>query len=183
MHPLRLLRRKVPDRRYNNGALLLSGEWIMTQLRQPQPAPRRDFLGKIAMWTCGATLGLATMGMARMPMPAVIPGESSKVKVGSPDDFADGETRWIPRAKAYVFRQGDEVFAISGVCTHLGCIVSHTSDGFDCPCHGSRFGPLGEVVKGPAPSSLPWLEIALAPDGKLLVDAQTMAPAGTKLTV
>ncbi len=155
----------------------------MTELRQPQPVRRRDFLGKAAMWTCGATLGLATLGMARMPMPAVIPGESSKVKVGPPDDFADGETRWIARASAFVFREGDQIFAISGICTHLGCIVAHTPTGFDCPCHGSQFGPLGEVNKGPAPSALPWLEVALAPDGKLLVDAQTIVPAGTKLTV
>ena len=125
----------------------------MTELRRPQPVRRRDFLGKAAIWTCGATLGLATLGMARMPMPAVIPGESSKVKVGYPDDFADGEARWIARAKAFVFRQGDEFFAISGICTHLGCIVAHTTEGFDCPCPGSRFGPLGEVSKGPAPSA------------------------------
>lgn len=155
----------------------------MTELRKPQPIRRRDFLGTAAIWTCGATLGLATLGMARMPMPAVIPGESSKVKVGRPDDFADGEVRWIASARAFIMREGGSVFAISGVCTHLGCIVAHTPNGFDCPCHGSRFGPLGEVVKGPAPSSLPWLEVALAPDGRLLVDTQAIVPAGTKLTV
>ena len=155
----------------------------MTELRKPQPIRRRDFLGTAAMGTCGATLGLGALGMARMPMPAVIPGESSKVKVGPPEDFSDGEIRWISRARAFIFREGNEVFAISGVCTHLGCIVTHTPAGFDCPCHGSRFGALGEVVKGPAPSALPWLDVALAPDGRLLVDAQTTVPAGTKLTV
>ena len=154
----------------------------MTELRQPQPVRRRDFLGKAAMWTCGATLGLATLGMARMPMPAVIPGESSKVKVGSPDDFSDGEARWIPRAKAFVFRQGDQVFAISGICTHLGCIVAHTPAGFDCPCHGSQFGVSGDVTRGPAPSALKWHRIEQLPSGQLAIDLNTTVKQGEKET-
>ena len=43
-------------------------------------------------------------------------------------------------------------------CTHLGCIPTEVSKGFDqwaCPCHGSRFDALGRVTKGPAPTNLP----------------------------
>ena len=43
-------------------------------------------------------------------------------------------------------------------CTHLGCIPTEVSSGFDqwlCPCHGSRFDALGRVTKGPAPTNLP----------------------------
>lgn len=44
----------------------------------------------------------------------------------------------------------------SAVCPHLGCIVSWNSQTatFDCPCHGSRFGPHGDVLSGPAISNL-----------------------------
>jgi ubiquinol-cytochrome c reductase iron-sulfur subunit len=54
-----------------------------------------------------------------------------------------------------------EVLVLVGICTHLGCSpsfrpeVQPNSEGFFCPCHGSKFDYAGRVFKGvPAPINL-----------------------------
>ncbi|WP_053712916.1 Rieske 2Fe-2S domain-containing protein [Streptomyces sp. XY413] len=45
-----------------------------------------------------------------------------------------------------------KLYAVSAVCTHLGCLVAfnNAERTWECPCHGSRFGIDGEVLQGPA---------------------------------
>ena len=59
--------------------------------------------------------------------------------------------------KLAVYKDQDgTVSCHSAVCTHLGCIVewNDTEQTFDCPCHGSRFSAMGEVLNGPAVRNL-----------------------------
>ena len=75
-------------------------------------------------------------------------------------ELGPGEGGIIERAgeklAAYVDPAG-ELHVMSAKCTHLGCTVAWNPGPatFDCPCHGSRFGPRGEVVDGPAARPLP----------------------------
>ncbi|HET9596562.1 MAG TPA: Rieske (2Fe-2S) protein [Anaeromyxobacteraceae bacterium] len=66
----------------------------------------------------------------------------------------------------WLVRRGDVVTALSAVCPHLGCGVDAATDGFACPCHGSRFGPDGAVRGGPAPRALDPLEVRVVDPGR-----------------
>lgn len=57
-------------------------------------------------------------------------------------------------------------YAISAVCTHLGCAVNwdQAEQAFVCPCHGSRYDPLGQVTRGPAPRDLALLTAVVKDD-------------------
>ncbi len=65
----------------------------------------------------------------------------------------------FPAQRIALIRRGDRLAAMSLECSHLGCLVNLVDQGFFCPCHGSEFGPLGEVYSGPAQTSLPWFPL------------------------
>lgn len=47
-----------------------------------------------------------------------------------------------------------EWLVVIGLCTHLGCVPTKKSEGWFCPCHGSRYDNSGRVLRGPAPKNL-----------------------------
>jgi cytochrome b6-f complex iron-sulfur subunit len=146
----------------------------------PEPMARRDFLGLTALWSAACALGFALLGALRLPKAAVLPSPSRKYKVLLPETLQAGEAFVPPGRNVALFRDAEGVFAISTVCTHLGCIVKPTGEGFDCPCHGSRFARDGSVTKGPAPRALAWRKVS-GSDGVFVVDEGEDVPLGTKV--
>ena len=85
---------------------------------------------------------------------------------------ADGRSlRAVKRGEGKIIeRNGHKVAAFrdesgattlrSAICTHMGCVVAwNTAERtWDCPCHGSRFKPNGDVISGPAEAPLPELD-------------------------
>jgi Rieske Fe-S protein len=145
----------------------------------PEPTQRRDFLGLAALWAAGSTLLFAAVGMMRLPKAAVLSSPSKKYLVQLPESLAVGEPFEPPGRAVVLFRDSEGVYALSKVCTHLGCLVKRSGNGFDCPCHGSRFLGDGTVEKGPAPQPLAWHKVTRAGAG-YIVDEGTTVPPGTK---
>ncbi len=65
-------------------------------------------------------------------------------------------------------------YAISSVCTHLGCTVAWNAEQkqFLCPCHGSRYDPQGRVVHGPARRNLGLVTVVVKQNQVRLVARQ-----------
>ncbi|MFN8545199.1 MAG: Rieske 2Fe-2S domain-containing protein [Candidatus Binatia bacterium] len=150
---------------------------------EPPPVARRDFLGLAAMWSALVTLAFAALGMTRLPRAAVVPVPSRKFRVTLPETLAAGDAFVPPGRSVALFRDASGVYAVSTICTHLGCVVKREGGGFSCPCHGSRFSSDGAVVKGPAPKALPWLAVTRVASGSYVVDQSKVVPAGTKVVV
>jgi len=145
----------------------------------PEPVSRRDWLGVTSLWTMSAALLFGFVGLMRLPKAAVLASPSKTFRVTLPDTLAAGEAFVPPGRAVAVYRDAGGVYAISTICTHLGCVVRPTAAGFECPCHGSRFAADGEVTSGPAPKPLPWVKVAVNGD-TVVIDEGTTVPAGTK---
>ncbi|GAB3036911.1 FAD-dependent oxidoreductase [Natronobiforma cellulositropha] len=74
--------------------------------------------------------------------------------------LAPGEGRVVRRGASPVAlsRDGDgDLHAVSAVCPHMRCVLewNDAEYSWDCPCHGSRFAPEGDLLEGPATTDLP----------------------------
>ena len=67
-------------------------------------------------------------------------------------------------ARVALMREGEAVYALSLVCTHLGCTVNVTPTELICPCHGSTFDRQGRVLKGPADRQLERYQVVVRGD-------------------
>ena len=141
--------------------------------RFDQPVERRDFFGLAAAWAFFGTLIAAMLGALKLPMPSVFPEADSRFPIGRPEDYTPGtRPRHMQRRRLYVLTDERGIAAVSTVCPHLSCVVKRHDDGtYTCPCHGSVFDKTGAVMGGPSPRGLIWIELSLAPDGRLIADS------------
>ena len=133
---------------------------------------RRDFLNEI---TLGA-LGIAGLGGATLTYqyfsPNVLFEPPAAFRAGSPDLYPVNSVTFLQDQLVYIVRTEAGFYAVSAVCTHLGCITQWKPEAsmIACPCHGSKFQRDGKKIEGPAPRPLPHYAINLTADGELLVD-------------
>ena len=161
---------------------------------------RKQFLGKALGGTFGAFMGIQALAWLGFLWPKVSGGFGSKVDAGKIEDLknqiiqADGSVipAFIPEARAYVlpfsessagssqFTDGSTIaeglVAVYQRCVHLGCRVPwcNSSQGFECPCHGSKYNMVGEYYAGPAPRNLDRFVVNVSSAGKLIIDSGTI---------
>lgn len=138
--------------------------------------PRRSFFSWLTIaWLAfaAATGGFLTM-IVRFLFPNVLFEPPQSFKIGFADDYKVGEVdiRWKKQHAIWVVRTSEFIYALSTVCTHLGCTPNWLGNErkFKCPCHGSGFRKSGINFEGPAPRPLERFKIALADDGQIFVD-------------
>ncbi len=160
----------------------------MSETKNPPPNPesegksvvtRRDFLNEV---TLGA-LAIAGLGSVEVTYqyfsPNVLFEPPTAFRAGNPDLYPANSVTYLPDQQVYIVRTKDGFYAVSAVCTHLGCITQWKPEAnqIACPCHGSKFKPDGTKIEGPAPRPLPHFSITLTADGELLVDkVETVKP-------
>ncbi len=140
-------------------------------------APARGTMDRRGFfWTGWASIAAASVGFLvstfRFLVPNVLYEPPSRFSLGAPTDFPPQTATFLSDDRLFVFNSPEGFYAISSVCTHLGCNVKRTTWGFECPCHGSRFDASGRVIQGPAPAPLKWYALTLSPRGDLVVDTE-----------
>ena len=140
-----------------------------------QSLNRREFFSALTVgWVAlaGAVTGLVSLAF-RYTYPNVNFEPEMELTLGTPDSFAPGVDETFKMSfGVWMVKEEGKLFALSNICTHLGCIPNWTpsTKSFECPCHGSGYYTSGINFKGPAPRPLERYKISLTPDGRVKVD-------------
>ena len=153
---------------------------------------RREVISKLGFAVVATAIGAPALMSVRALVPNALYEKPRRFKAGKLEQIAEGPT-FITDQRVFIFRKGVTFHCISAVCTHLGCTVQlarTTGKGgaedfeFQCPCHGSKFRGDGTNYDGPAPRSLDYYKLELAPDDdQLIVDMSQVADKGWRLRV
>ncbi len=131
-----------------------------------------------AWTTFVASMIAMTLGTVRFLFPNVLSEPPSVYKAGGVADYEEDKVDdkykefgfWVIRHKDESNR--DIIYALSTICTHLGCNPNwlEADKKFKCPCHGSGFRISGVNFEGPAPRPLERYNIRRNDEGQIIVD-------------
>ena len=135
---------------------------------------RRNVLGLGGWMGILGALNAGAGAMIALLFPRALFEPPTAFKVGPPSTFNVGEVseRFMKDYRVWIVREESGFYALSGICTHLGCTPRWLGpeNKFKCPCHGSGFRRDGTNFEGPAPRPLERVKIVRADDGQLVVD-------------
>jgi len=139
---------------------------------------RRKFL----VTAGNSAIGIAALGSIGVTLdfisPNVVLEIPSRFTIGNLATIKLDSVTFDAEHNLFIFRDKQGyLYALSAVCTHLGCtarwneggIKGHPEGVIICPCHGSIFSKYGEVLSGPAVRPLDRFRMYLQ-DNKLYVN-------------
>ncbi len=154
---------------------------------------RRQFFNRALGATFGSFVAILGIELLAFMWPKLKGGFGATIDAGAVTDLlvatrtSDGGTipAFIPEARAYVVPVNEAnlsdqfegrsvaaggLMALYQRCVHLGCRVPWcaTSQGFECPCHGSKYDSIGEYFGGPAPRNLDRFTVEVIDDRFLI---------------
>jgi cytochrome b6-f complex iron-sulfur subunit len=134
---------------------------------------RRFFLESISIGALGITAIGGILLSGEYLSPNVVREPPTRFKAGHPEEYSPGSVTFNKEQRVFIVRAPEgNFYALSAVCTHLGCIVNWKPEEgiIACPCHGSKFNKNGAKIEGPAPRPLQRLSMSLDDHGILIVD-------------
>ncbi|MDH3403768.1 MAG: Rieske (2Fe-2S) protein [Acidobacteriota bacterium] len=128
----------------------------------PESAPDRR---RLLTWLARGFLSLWGLGFAWLVTSFLKPPRSQRsltqrvIELGPLESMPVGRARMVRHGRdpVFVVRTDESTFVgLSGVCTHLRCVLTWDEDvsALACPCHNGAFDLSGNVTKGPPPRPL-----------------------------
>ncbi|MGI9543842.1 MAG: ubiquinol-cytochrome c reductase iron-sulfur subunit [Cyclobacteriaceae bacterium] len=126
---------------------------------------RRKFIKNTGL-LCGG-IGLGATGLVTSCTPITYVSATlieNKLLIKKADwgesSFVVVKSKRLPKPLYVCQLSTDNYVALLMECTHKQCEVRPSSQGLNCPCHGSEFDRTGKVLEGPAREDLAEFTVA-----------------------
>jgi cytochrome b6-f complex iron-sulfur subunit len=170
------------------GVQIVESQRVVEVSAEEGGVSRRQFFNRAITATFGSFLALQGVYYLAFFWPKLTGGFGADIDAGLITDLenqvhtSDGAILplFVPEAKAYLVPapptlstqftdksvEAGGLMALFQRCVHLGCRVPWCgpSQGFECPCHGSKYNAVGEYFGGPAPRNLDRFVVELVDD-------------------
>ena len=141
--------------------------------RSKEKISRSQFFKKLGIGAISVTAVGSGLFVLDFLSPKVVLERSHVFNAGALENFSPGTVTINAKNRTYIVREKEGgIYAISAVCTHLGCLTrwNENKGEITCPCHGTKFSKSGNVIEGPTSKTLPRFSIELNDNNEIIVD-------------
>jgi cytochrome b6-f complex iron-sulfur subunit len=136
---------------------------------------RRVFVNILLGGIIGGLIGWLLYPIFRFLIPPKTVAQESDIVQVNVNEVPMGGSKVInyKEKPTIIIHTDSGLFALSAVCTHLGCIVQwdEINQEIVCPCHAARYDLNGNVKSGPAPRPLALAKARIVDDKILIGEA------------